>query len=303
MIERFLADPERRLLIQALLQQPLIGGDAAIARLVADCAQLEAVAKGAAIITQGATDNDLLLIVSGRFAILVNGTPVAERLPGQHVGEMSVISPEARRSATVTALEDSVVARVSEADFSRLAQTHVTLWRALAAELASRIRQRNRLVRQANEQPHIFIGSSVEGLDVGRAIQNEFAHDRFVVRPWASSVFEASVNTIDALQAEAAFVDFAVLVLKPDDILELRGTRIAAPRDNVIFELGLFMGTLGKHRTFMVHPQGVDLRIPTDLLGVTPLTYGIYHSPAELAARVGPVCNQIRALVNAAGPR
>lgn len=67
--------------------------------------------------------------------------------------------------------------------------------------------------------------------------------------------------------------DFAVLLMTADDTTASRGRRKASPRDNVVFELGLFMGALGRDRTFVVSPKGVDLKLPTDLLGVTNVMY------------------------------
>jgi hypothetical protein len=65
-----------------------------------------------------------------------------------------------------------------------------------------------------------------------------------------------------------------------------------AVRDNVIFELGLFMGRLGKQRCFFVVPRGKQrLRLPTDLLGVTPADYN--DGTANLRAALGPATTKI----------
>ena len=97
-------------------------------------------------------------------------------------------------------------------------------------------------------------------------------------------------------------VDFAVLLLSPDDKVISRDTTNDGPRDNIVFELGLFMGALGHSRTFMVHPYGIDIKIPTDLTGITPLTYE-QRPQCELPSVIAPVCNQLRNLVLKAGPR
>ena len=97
-------------------------------------------------------------------------------------------------------------------------------------------------------------------------------------------------------------VDFAVLLLSPDDKVISRDTTSDAPRDNIVFELGLFMGALGHSRTFLVYPHGIDIKIPTDLAGITPLTYE--PSPqCELPSAVAPACNQLRNLILKAGLR
>ena len=72
------------------------------------------------------------------------------------------------------------------------------------------------------------------------------------VRVWSNDIFAVSDTTIESLEQAAMEVDFAILVLTPDDITTSRGTRRAAPRDNVVYELGLFGGALGRKRTFMV---------------------------------------------------
>jgi len=75
-----------------------------------------------------------------------------------------------------------------------------------------------------------------------------------------------------------------------------------APRDNVVFELGLFMGGLGRHRTFLVKPKGLTLKVPTDLLGVTPIEYA--DGPKKtLANRIAPACKELRRLITRTGTR
>ena len=72
-------------------------------------------------------------------------------------------------------------------------------------------------------------------------------------------------------------------------------TRAQFVRDNVIFELGMFIGKLGKKRCFIVSPRTQEpFRIPTDLLGVTPATYNPNRDDGKLSAALGPACNKIR---------
>lgn len=138
-LKQFEGSEGRLHLIRALTLQPLIH-EQNLAIAVARQLKLEAVPAGANLIRQGASDTDLFLILEGAFSIVFDGRVVAEVKAGQHVGEMSVVDPHRPRSATVTAISDSIVARIAESDFSALADRFSQLWRRIALELASRLR-------------------------------------------------------------------------------------------------------------------------------------------------------------------
>jgi CRP/FNR family cyclic AMP-dependent transcriptional regulator len=72
-----------------------------------------------------------------------------------------------------------------------------------------------------------------------------------------------------------------------------------APRDNVVFEVGLFMGALTRPRTFMAVPRGVDLKIPTDILGLTPVLYEATAGALDVAS----ACAELQARIRRMGPR
>ncbi|MCH8845082.1 MAG: nucleotide-binding protein [SAR324 cluster bacterium] len=302
MIDRFTDPDGHRRLLDALLRQKSIAGNTDCATAIAGVSELLEFQRGEKIIVQGGEDNDIFFIMAGRVSIKVNGREVNRRNAGQHVGEMALIDPAAVRSATVEAIDLTVVAKVTEPHFSKVSEAHPHLWRSIAVELADRLRQRNALVRERNEIPHLFIGSSTEHVETARAIQSGFAHDRFVVRLWTDGVFGASHFPLPELETEISIADFAVLVMWPDDRVVSRGKESHAPRDNVVFELGLFMGALGHERVYLVYPRGGDLKIPTDLLGLNPLTYA--EGPAgTLMTRIAPVCIEIRNAVGQLGPR
>jgi CRP/FNR family cyclic AMP-dependent transcriptional regulator len=147
-----------------------------------------------------------------------------------------------------------------------------------------------------------FIGSTVEALPIAREIQAALGHDPFVGTVWTDSVFGASAVTIESLEKALEESDFACLVVTGDDVIRSRDHERNVPRDNVVFELGLFMGRLGRDRVFMVRPRGEDIKIPTALHGISMLDYA-RGDERDLAARLGPACTALRKLVNKLGPR
>ena len=116
------------------------------------------------------------------------------------------------------------------------------------------------------------------------------------VKVWTDGVFQASKATIEDLEREIHTTDFGILVLTPDDKIESRSDTKMGPRDNVILELGLLIGALGRDRTFAVHPRGKDIKIPTDLLGIRPVTYSL-DAGTELMSAIAPVCTELRKII------
>ena len=149
-------------------------------------------------------------------------------------------------------------------------------------------------------KPNVFIGSSVEGLNVAYAVQQNLLHDAEAT-VWDQGVFELSQTTIESLSKALANSDFAIFVFTADDLLRIRDTTSPAVRDNVLFEFGLFIGKLGRERVFFLLPLGEELHIPTDLLGVTPGKYESTRTDGSMQAATGAVCNQIRIQMKALG--
>jgi hypothetical protein len=141
-------------------------------------------------------------------------------------------------------------------------------------------------------KPRIFVASSVESLDVADAINVNLDHQAEVT-VWKNG-FRLSTNNIDSLVEKASTVDFAIFVFTPDDVATIREQSKVVVRDNVLFELGLFVGTLGKQRCFIVKPRDVELHFPTDLLGLTPADYEGNRSDGDLASAVNHPCVLIK---------
>lgn len=141
--------------------------------------------------------------------------------------------------------------------------------------------------------PSLFIGSSTEGLPIAHALQAEL-DEECEPQVWRQNVFGPTGTTISALLEKAQNSDFAALVLTPDDSVVSRAAENAVARDNVIFELGLFLGALGPRRVFIIHPRNQELRLPSDLAGVTCLTYRSNRTDQNLQAAIGPAATAIR---------
>ncbi len=148
-------------------------------------------------------------------------------------------------------------------------------------------------------KPSLFVGSSREGIEVARAIQVAL-EDAAEVTLWNQGFFGLSQGTLETLVNSVQRFDFAVLVATPDDMVTRREETALSPRDNVLFELGLFMGRLGRDRTFLVcDPRTV--RLPTDLLGVSIGVYDSARVDGNLVAALGPATYQIRNVIRDLG--
>ncbi|MFM2218281.1 MAG: cAMP regulatory protein [Planctomycetota bacterium] len=306
MIERFQGEEGKRRLTDAMQTQVLVNGDKSICTYLIDSSDLQEVKPNQTLIKQNDGDTDLYFIIAGKMRIEVNGRSVAIRHAGTHVGEMALIDCKARRSASVIADETSVVVKISESSFAKVANDYPVLWRRIAIELCDRLRNRNHLVRPPNGKPNVFICSSVEYLVIAEQIQLGLQHHDSDVSIWTDQVFGLSTQTMEDLDRQLRAADFAIAIVADEDVVTARKKRLAAPRDNVIFELGLFMGQLGRERTVIVSPRGINLKLPSDLNGLNPLYFNKpddFKDKQRLAAAIGPVCTQLKSLFDELKPR
>jgi len=150
------------------------------------------------------------------------------------------------------------------------------------------------------EKPRIFLGSSGKQQKLLQALTRGLGDIARVV-PWTTS-FNPGTTTLERLLELAREVDFAAFVFAQDDWTTNAPAEApapapgqASPRDNVVFEAGLFGGVLGMRRTFILHAKGSKL--PTDLLGLTCVRYDGSNSAAELKI----VCQKLRGAIETEG--
>lgn len=147
-------------------------------------------------------------------------------------------------------------------------------------------------------KPSVFVGSSSERLVLANAVQELLASDASV-SVW-NHTFELGSGTLESLERQLAAMDFAVLILAGEDITASRGDETFAPRDNVLFELGLFLGRLGRDRAFYLYDDATKVKLPTDLAGITGASY---REANNLLSALGPACNKIRRRMEEVGLR
>jgi hypothetical protein len=158
----------------------------------------------------------------------------------------------------------------------------------------------------------VFVGSSSEGLRFAKGVRESLEDgrgfpggtngQRVEVTLWSEDFFKPGTTFIEALTDGLPRFDFAVLLLTPDDMVVKREVSSFGPRDNVLFELGLFMGHLGKSRTFvLVQDDGREgLSMPSDLAGLVTASY-VPRKPGEERSAVGGACDRILRLMRELG--
>lgn len=301
LIDRY-QGPNRQNLVDAVLRVPFVQNKNEIAEDLITAGDLVEYKPGENLIVQDDETHDVYLLAAGTVQVNAKGVEVRTLDAGAYVGEMSAINAANPRSATVSAMTAVVALKVPAAKFVEICDRYGGTWKFLARELSSRLYDRNKLIKPPNDKPKAFIMSSVEGLDVAQEIQSGIQRDTLPT-VWTNGVFWASSYPLESLENAVEDSDFGIAVAKFEDVVTSRGSSHAAMRDNVVFELGMFIGRLGRHRTFLVHPETKDLVLPSDLKGITSLSYIMPSKPDELAARIAPVCTEIIKIVRARGVR
>lgn len=135
-----------------------------------------------------------------------------------------------------------------------------------------------------------FIASSVESVDIAHSLQENLDH-AVDVSVW-DQAFGLSADILEQYLSLIRTYDFAIFILGPDDVSRIRQHRYQVARDNVVFELGVAVATLGKQRTFLVSPRNLpEMHLPSDLAGVVVATYK--SERADLRGALGPAATKI----------
>jgi len=137
-------------------------------------------------------------------------------------------------------------------------------------------------------KPSVFVGSSSESAEYAGATKKILEENGTLSAIfWKDLPWATGTKTIIEILTKAAVKQFhfAVFILAEDDVLTLRGTSSHVPRDNVIFEVGLFIGALGRECVFLMTPGDGDLKLPSDMGGVTTGTWIAGDSNTASAVR------------------
>ncbi len=146
--------------------------------------------------------------------------------------------------------------------------------------------------RAQPQKPTIFIGCAVEALEIAQLIELNLAHDAEVTI-WDEGLFLPGDNTLERLEDIKLSFDVAVLLFTADDVTVIRGASGFSPRDNVVFELGLFVGALGRSRAFFLYDRSNPPNQPSDLKGITPITFDSRRADGNLQSALRPACTQL----------
>lgn len=149
---------------------------------------------------------------------------------------------------------------------------------------------------------NVFIGSSLEHLDYAESVLlNIEKIEGIKAQCWNQGVFQLSNYTLEDLLNQLGKASFGIFVLAPDDFIEIRGKKYSTVRDNVLFEMGMFYGALGRERTFFIAPENTEeqFRIPSDLEGINYAKYTWESSEDDFDQRVGAACIQIKRKIKA----
>jgi hypothetical protein len=158
MIERFEGKEGKRRLVEIFANQELVLHHSQLAQRLAEIAELTEYKKEQELYFQGEPGkNQLYFILSGKFEILAQGNHLAFKSAGEAVGEFPIVDPSLSYTVTIHALEDCVVAHVSEEQFLSTAHDYPEIWKNMSKMLVSRLRSTSESLPPP-KSPCVFIG-------------------------------------------------------------------------------------------------------------------------------------------------
>jgi hypothetical protein len=135
---------------------------------------------------------------------------------------------------------------------------------------------------------NLFIGSSVEGLEIAESVKGLLEHSTIRAEIWNQGTFKANGYPLEQLEEALDKHKFGLFVMTPDDIVLSRGNSNKVARDNVLLELGMFIGRYGRNNCFILMPRGTNVpRMPSDLTGFNAVNYDEEWADQAIDAAMG----------------
>src|SRR5687768_3306007 len=150
----------------------------------------------------------------------------------------------------------------------------------------------------------VFVVSSTESEKIRDVLINSLRSMVEVeITPWnREDLWQPSHFIVDTLLQFPYSYDFAIAIFGPDDKSISRGREEYQPRDNVIFETGMFMSYLGRDRTFVILPEDPPVKVLTDLSGLITCHYEKLNDVGGWTAALETTCKKIAKCINDLGP-
>ena len=121
--------------------------------------------------------------------------------------------------------------------------------------------------------PKLFIGSSKKNVEVSNLVAMTLHGKEAWVKVWDEGVFGMNESFLHSLLNTVKEYEYAAFVIAGDDMTTSKDESKPSPRDNVLFESGLFMGALGPNNVFLIYDESIEVKIPSDLHGITLASY------------------------------
>ena len=144
----------------------------------------------------------------------------------------------------------------------------------------------------------IFVGSSSETKGLIRGLGLNLEDEDVALLNWAATASPPSRDALLGVERSLEKADFAAFILAADDVAYIRGEKVDITRDNVLLELGMSFGKIGRDRTFILAPRETksSQRTPSDLLGLTAIHYGEGKNREAMAGAASKILEQIEEL-------
>jgi len=149
----------------------------------------------------------------------------------------------------------------------------------------------------------VFLGSSREAEKYVAFARQVLPLSGIEAVPWTEA-FAPNDYTLEALYRVLEETDGGIFFLTPDDKTWYRGDAHDAPRDNLIFEAGLFLAVHGRRRVALIvpsvaqeHGEPMQATLPTDLSGLTYSGFTVGVAQDLASTQLGSVLRTIAEMI------